>query len=78
MSNESQFWLNWCVNFVMAIATIAVVLVALFDDWIKACIYSPKLVLSLRNTTGEKTMVTLNEMTNQGPQILRTGVRTTM
>src|SRR5712691_4753665 len=68
MSAESQFWWNWWVSLGAAIATLAAVLVALFGDWIKARLFSPKLVLSLRNATGERTTVTLQWQTEQGLQ----------
>ena len=68
MSIENQFWWNWWVSLGAAIATLAAVLVALFGDWIKAYLFSPKLALSLRNATGEKTTVTLQWQTDQGLQ----------
>ena len=68
MSAECQFWWNWWVSLGAAVATLAAVLVALFGDWIKAKLFSPKLALSLRNATGEKTTVTLQWQTEQGLQ----------
>ncbi|HBH81276.1 MAG TPA: hypothetical protein DDY39_15750 [Nitrospira sp.] len=68
MSNESQFWWNWGVNLATAIATFGAAFVALFGDWAKAKLFSPKLVLSLQNDTGEKTTVTLQWSTEQGLQ----------
>jgi len=66
MSTESQFWWNWWVSLSAAAATLAAVLVALFGDWIKSRLFSPKLALSLRNTIGEKTIVELQWQTEQG------------
>jgi len=68
MSAESQFWWNWLVSLGGAIATLAAVLVALFGDWIKSRLFSPKLTLSLKNTIGEKTTVTSQWQTDQGLQ----------
>lgn len=66
MSTEPQFWWNWWVSLGAAIATFAAVLVALFGDWLKAHLFSPKLSISLRNATGEKTTVTIEWQTEQG------------
>ena len=68
MSTESQFWWNWWVSLSAAAATLAAVLVALFGDWIKSRLFSPKLALRLRNTIGEKTIVELQWQTEQGLQ----------
>ena len=68
MSNECQFWWNWWVNFGVAIATLGAVFVALFGDWIKSRLFSPKLVLNLRNAIGEKTTVTSQWQTDLGLQ----------
>jgi hypothetical protein len=68
MSPEGQFWWNWWVNFGVAIATIAAVIVALFRDWIRAHLFSPKLKLQLRNPLGEKTTALLQWQTEQGLQ----------
>ncbi len=59
MSTGSEFWWNWWVNLGVAVATFSAVLVALFGEWIRAHLFSPKLELKLRNTIGEKTPVTL-------------------
>ncbi|MBN1290414.1 MAG: hypothetical protein JXB48_01120 [Candidatus Latescibacteria bacterium] len=68
MREDSQFWWNWWVKFGATIATFAAVLIALFGDWIKSHLFSPKLVLSLRNNKGEKTIVTFQLQTEQGQQ----------
>lgn len=66
MSAESQFWWNWWVSLGVAVATLAAVFVALFGDWIKSRLFSPKLTLSLRDAVGEKTKVALQWQTEQG------------
>jgi hypothetical protein len=68
MSAESQFWWNWWVSVGVAIATLAAALVALFGDWIKSRLFSPKLKLSLRNDVGDRTTVTTQWETEQGLQ----------
>lgn len=68
MNAESQFWWNWWVSLGAAVTTLAAVFVALFGDWIKSRLFSPKLALSLRNSVGEKTTVTLQWQTEQGLQ----------
>jgi hypothetical protein len=49
MTPNEEFWWNWGVQAVVAIATTAAVLVALFGDWLKAKCFSPRLVLKLSN-----------------------------
>ena len=66
MSPENQFWWNWSVNVAVAIATLGAVLVALFGDWIKAHLFSPKLNVSLRNTFGDKTKTRLEWFDENG------------
>lgn len=59
MSPIEQFWWNWGIQCVVAIATLMAVSVALFGDWIKARLFQPRLELSLKATRGESTVATL-------------------
>jgi hypothetical protein len=54
-----QFWLNWVAQVAIAVGTIAVVVVALFGDRLRARFAPPKLILTLENDRGVKTPVTL-------------------
>jgi len=72
MNTDCHFWWNWWVNFGIAIATFAAVLVALFGDNIKARLFHSKLLISLRNSTGEKTKVHFNWTNEKGEQEQRT------
>lgn len=54
---SGEFWMNWWVNLSVAAGTLAAVLVALFGDWFRARMFSPKLKLQLRNSHGETTVV---------------------
>jgi hypothetical protein len=47
-----QFWLNFAVGALGALATLAAVLVALFRDWLLYCIARPKPHLALVNPEG--------------------------
>jgi len=59
MSTGKEFWWSWWVNFGVAIATFAAVFVALFGEWVRAHLFSPKLNLTLKSALGEKTKVAL-------------------
>lgn len=47
-----QFWMEWLVQVVIAIATIAAVIVALFGGWLRSRLASPRLHLSLVSRRG--------------------------
>jgi len=64
--SDKYFWWNWSVNLGVAIGTLAVALVALFGDWIRAKLFSPKLKIRLKNPTGNKTPVRFTEQTEEG------------
>jgi len=53
MSLEEQFWWNWAVYALAAVGTVGAVVVALFGEWIRAHLWPPKLVVSLRDSTDE-------------------------
>lgn len=59
MSAECQFWLNWAVNAVTAVATVGAVVVALFFDRMRARFFPPLLNLQIANAKGVKTIVRL-------------------
>lgn len=76
MSTKEEFWWNWWVTFGSAFATFAAVFVALFGEWIRAHLFSPKLELELKSLFGEKTTVILqwqdkNGETHQDPEDAR-------
>lgn len=60
MPADAQFWWNWGLNLVIAAATLAAVIVALFGEKIKSWMFHPKLRLSLRSSHGELTVATLS------------------
>ena len=66
MSTGSEFWWNWWVNFGVAVTTLCAVLVALFGDWIRGHLFSPKLELELRSSVGEKTIVSISSKDEDG------------
>lgn len=72
MSTGKEFWWNWWVSFGAALATFAAVFVALFGEWLRAHLFSPKLKLELKNSFGEKTSVTLTWEDENGVQHQRT------
>ena len=59
MTPESQFWWDWWVQFGVAVATLAAVVVALFGDWLKARMFRANLTLSLVSTSGDLTRAVL-------------------
>jgi hypothetical protein len=59
MSAECQFWLNWAVNALTAVATVGAVVVALFFDRMRARFFPPLLNLQLINPKGVRTTVRL-------------------
>ena len=67
-ADNSEFWLNWSVNFGTAIFTLAAVLVAMFGEKLKAKFFKPRLTLELENNHGEMTMITLEWQTTDGMQ----------
>ena len=58
MSAECQFWLNWLVQFAVAVATFGAVIVALFSDYLRARFWPPKLKLTLTGI-GDKPVPTV-------------------
>jgi len=67
MDSDCQFWWNWVVNLLIAIATFSAVVVALWGDKIRFRFFRPKLMLTLRNTIGEITGVQY-DINNNGVQ----------
>jgi hypothetical protein len=59
MPPTEAFWWTWSVSVVAAFATFLAVFVALFGDWLRARLFSPKLRISLSNEFGELTVVPL-------------------
>jgi hypothetical protein len=55
MSPDNQFWWNWWVNFAVAFATVAAVLVALYGEQWRANLFPPLLQLRLLGSAGERT-----------------------
>ena len=72
MSGDNHFWWGWWVNLSAAVATFLAVLVALFGDWTKAYLFSPKLMLELRNPVGVKTTIVLQWQSEEGERRQRT------
>jgi hypothetical protein len=58
--DESEFWWNWSIAAVSALATLAAVIVALFGNWIVARLWPPLLSIRLQDSTC-KTVETLLE-----------------
>jgi len=54
-----KFWLTWGVNLAVAVATILVVVAALFGDLLRAKWFPPQLKLSVLNRNGEKCPLTI-------------------
>jgi hypothetical protein len=54
MDPTQQFWWNWGVSFCGAVATVGVVLVALFGEFFRSKLFSPVLQLQLLRAEGEK------------------------
>lgn len=61
-----QFWFNWGVAVVVAVASILVVVMALFGGWVRAVLFQPKLGLRLLSVEGEKTPVALAWTDSEG------------
>jgi hypothetical protein len=61
MTPDEQLWWNWGVQAVVAIATLATVVVALFGDVFRAWIFRPTITLALRDQLGEATTITLTD-----------------
>jgi hypothetical protein len=59
MTDAWQFWMTWWVNLVIAVGTLAAVVVALFGAWIRAKLFIPRLALELDNPRGDATPVVL-------------------
>ncbi len=57
-----RFWLNWGVQFAVAVTTFAAVLVALFGQAFRAKFFPPQLTVSLADPEGEKTKVRLTSL----------------
>jgi hypothetical protein len=70
VTSDQQFWWNWWVNFGIALATLAAVLVALFGQKWQARLLPPRLKLTLGRKEGEKT-----QLRNQGDGALVDDVR---
>jgi hypothetical protein len=58
MQDGWKFW----VDVVIAIGTLAAVVVALFGEWLRARMFSPKLTLTLASPRGDPTPVTVLSM----------------
>jgi hypothetical protein len=54
MTLDQQFWLNWWVQLLIGLSTLAAVLVALFGSWIRYKVYPPKLRIRLLSRDGEE------------------------
>jgi hypothetical protein len=65
MTDGWQFWMNWSVNLVVAIGTVGAVIVALFGSGIQARLFAPKLVLTIDNSHGDATPVTVTAPTGE-------------
>lgn len=59
MQDGWQFWMTWWVSLVVAIGTLAAVVVALFGEWFRAKMFAPRLRLALASPRGDATPVTL-------------------
>ena len=60
MSPDAQFWLNWVVQLLIGIFTLAAVLVALFGHWLRYKLLPPRLSITLLSQTGELTDAALS------------------
>ena len=69
MECNNEFWWNWWVNVIIAVATVFAVFLALFGDIIKARLFHPKLSLRLKNSTGEKTKVFYTTKSSDGRDV---------
>ena len=58
MSPECQFWLNWSVQALIALAMLATVIAALFGDLLRAHLWPPKLRLTVQGL-GDKPVLTV-------------------
>jgi hypothetical protein len=65
MTPEQQFWWNWWVNFGVAGGTVAAVLVALFGEWFRARLFSPKLTIELDKPLGVPTPIQITSPTGE-------------
>lgn len=59
MQDGWKFWMTWAVSLVAAIGTFAAVAVALFGEWIRARLFTPRLALALDVPRGVATPVTI-------------------
>lgn len=74
MSADQQFWWNWWLNFGLVVAALATICVALFGEWIRARLFSPRLELRLLHEYGEKQNVPLEWMNQDGTTGSRMGL----
>jgi hypothetical protein len=54
MSPEEQFWWNWWVQVATAVGTMGAVVIALFGDWVRLRLLSPKLRIRLRSAESDE------------------------
>lgn len=59
MDADAQFWWTWWARIAGTVATLLAVVVALFGDYFRAKLFSPKLSLALVSPVGSKTPVDL-------------------
>lgn len=71
---NSAIDLNQISNIAVAFGTLLAVIVALFGDWIRSRLFSPKLKLSLLNKEGIKSPVTLSWQDSNGVPHSREGI----
>jgi len=55
----SEFWMNWAVQFAVAVGTVGAVFVALFGEAFRAKFFPPHLSLRLADALGEGTRVSI-------------------
>jgi hypothetical protein len=64
-----QFWLDWFVKLLGAIATLSVAFIGLFGSWLRFKIWPPKLTIRLADEKGTPTtLVFFDKTTNQQSQ----------
>src|ERR1043166_6901608 len=56
-----EFCANWIPQILVAAGTIGTVIVALYGGWLKEKLAPPKLIISLQNSKGEKSPITLTD-----------------
>jgi hypothetical protein len=70
LPTNAEFWWNWGVQALSAVATVAAVYVALFGGWIRHKLTPPKLRISLLSTEGKETdALMLNPNEPSGPPV---------